>query len=206
MRRLHAAALVTLDGVIQDPGGFGETADGGWAGGYFDDEAVADSIEQLAGCDTFLCGRVTYELLSRTWSGADGEYLERINSMPKLVASTTLAGRLDWNAEVIGGDVIERISSLKHEPGKDIIMYGSATLMRHLADHDLVDTYKLSIFPITLGRGRRLFPDKGLRQQALSLTNVKTLQTGVVMLTYTRDSAGSRHSGRGADGGVAEAT
>ncbi|MQA06758.1 MAG: pyrimidine reductase [Streptosporangiales bacterium] len=176
MRRLHAAALVTLDGVMQDPGGFGETAEGGWAAGYFDDEAVADSIEQLMGCDTFLCGRVTYERLFQAWSGASGEYLQLINQMPKLVASTTLTGRLDWNATVIDGDIAERVSALKQEPGKDVVLYGSATLVRTLIDHNLIDTYKLSIFPFTLVRGRRLFPADA-PPVSLHLTRVRTLKT-----------------------------
>lgn len=183
MRRLHVATLMTLDGVIQDPGGFGETADGGWAGGYFDDEAVRDSVDQLRAADTFLCGRRTYELLRRTWAGGHGEYAEIMNRLPKLVASTTLKDPLDWNATVLRGGVAERVAELKQRPGRDIVMYGSPTLMRALAEHNLIDTYKISIFPLTLGRGTRLFPD-AVDPTSLHLTHSKTLGTGVVMLTY----------------------
>jgi dihydrofolate reductase len=183
MRKLHAAALVSLDGVAQDPGGFGETDRGGWAGAYFDEDAVRSSMDQLAGADTFLLGRVTYELLSRTWSGATGEYLEMIDKMPKLVASTTLRGPLGWNATLIDGDVADRIAAYKREPGKDIVMYGSPTLLRTLMAHDLVDTYKISVCPLVLGRGTRLFADGGPAAD-LRLTDTTTLRTGMTMLTY----------------------
>jgi dihydrofolate reductase len=91
MRKLMVSTLVTLDGVIQDPGGFGETAQGGWASPYFSEDAVQESYENLMDSDYFLCGRVTYELLSRAWGKIkEGPYLERMNAIPKLVASKTL--------------------------------------------------------------------------------------------------------------------
>lgn len=183
--RQTAEQVVEAFGAEQEVGGFGETAEGGWAGGYFNDEAVADSVEQLSGCDTFLCGRVTYELLSRAWAGSTGEYPEMINRIPKLVASTTLSGELPWNAAVIDGDVVGQLAALKQEPGEDIIMYGSPTLMHSMAVHDLIEAYKVSICPITLGRGIRLFPE-GLPRNTFDLTNVKPLSTGVVILTYER--------------------
>ena len=185
MRKLHAAALVTLDGVMQDPGGFGETDQGGWAGPYFQDEAVRDSMDQLAEADTFLCGRRTYELLSRAWSGTSGEYPEMINRMPKLVVSTTLRAPLDWNATLIEGDPVERITELKHGPGKDIVMYGSVPLLRTLMHHDLIDTYKVFVFPVVLGRGTRLFPDSAT-PTTFELVTAKPLRSGAVILTYRR--------------------
>jgi dihydrofolate reductase len=139
MRKLKVSTLVTLDGVIQDPGGFGETEQGGWANPYFTEEAEQDSLEHLIEADYFLCGRITYELLSKTWGKVKGgPYLERMNSMPKLVASRTLAEPLEWNARLISGDVAEEIAKLKLEPGKDIEMYGSASLLQTLMKHGLV--------------------------------------------------------------------
>src|SRR5262249_47720377 len=139
MRKLVTAQLVTLDGVMQDPGGFGELAHGGWTHQHFDEEAVQHSIDLHHASDLFLCGRVTYELLSKAWSGNTGEYPDLVNTAPKLVASTTLPEPLDWNARLIKGDVVEEITRIKQQPGKNIIMYGSATLMRTLLRRDLVD-------------------------------------------------------------------
>jgi dihydrofolate reductase len=102
MRKLTVSTLVTLDGVIQDPGGFGETAQGGWGNPYFTAESEQLSYENLLASDYFLCGRVTYELLSKTWGKIKGgPYLERMNAIPKLVASRTLSGPLEWNASLI---------------------------------------------------------------------------------------------------------
>src|SRR5215213_10989053 len=136
MRKLVVSTLVTLDGVVQDPGAFGETAQGGWANPYFDEEAARDSYERLMGSDYFLCGRVTYELLSRAWGKIKGgPYLERMNSIPKLVASRTLKEPLEWNATLIKGDVAQEITRLKREPGGNIEMYGSTALMQTLMQH-----------------------------------------------------------------------
>lgn len=183
MRKLIVSSLVTLDGVIQDPGGFGETEQGGWAGPYFNDEAGRASLEQLLRSDFFLCGRRTYELFSTFWPNGAGPYPDRMNAMPKLVASTTLHGSLDWNARVIEGDVADAIRRLKGEDGGDIVMYGSPTLMRTLMRHDLIDELKLSVAPIVLGGGTRLFGDEADRAR-LRLMDAKPLDTGMVMLTY----------------------
>lgn len=184
MRKLSVSTLVSLDGVIQDPGGFGETAQGGWASAYFSDEAAQDSYEQLMVSDYFLCGRVTFELLSRAWGGIKkGPYLERINSIPKLVASRTLTEPLGWNATLIKGDVAEEIAKLKRESGGQIEMYGSASLMQTLMQHDLIDEYRIWIHPLILGSGKRLFPETG-RAAKLQLTGTKSRSSGVVVMTY----------------------
>jgi len=184
MGKLSVSTLVSLDGVIQDPGGFGETAQGGWANPYFSDDAVQDSYEHLMASDYFLCGRVTYELLSKAWGGVKGEpYLERMNSIPKLVASRTLKGPLDWNARLIKGDVAEEIAKLKRESGGQIEMYGSASLMQTLMEHDLVDEYRIWIHPLILGSGKRLFPEAG-HTAKLQLTGTQSRSSGVVVMTY----------------------
>ena len=184
MRKLSVSTLVTLDGVIQDPGGFGETAHGGWGNPYFTAESERLAYEKLLASDYFLCGRITYELLSRTWGKIKGgEYLDRMNAIPKLVASRTLSGPLEWNATLIKGDVAKAIGDLKREAGKDIEMYGSSSLLQTLIEHDLVDEYRIWVHPLLLGSGKRLFPEQGVSAK-LRLVDSKTLNSGVVVLTY----------------------
>lgn len=184
MRKLTVSTLVTLDGVLQDPGGFGEIEQGGWAGPYFDDEAGRIALEHLEAAEVFLLGRKTYELFKDFWpQGQPSSYTNRMNSIPKLVASTRLAEPLEWNARLIKGDAVEAIAELKRQPGGDILMYGSATLMRTLSRHGLVDEYQFSVHPLVLGHGKRLFAD-GFEQTKLQLTGTKTLRTGVVIMTY----------------------
>ena len=198
MRNLSISTLVTLDGVVQDPGGFGETADGGWADPYFDEEAGRLAYEHLLSSDVFLLGRQTYELFKEHWTRVhEGEYAERINSMPKLVASTTLHEPLDWNATLIEGDVAEQITTAKREDGGEILMYGSPGLMRTLAAQDLVDEYKLWIHPVVLGRGKKLFVD-GFDKSSLDLVDVKSLSSGVVVLTY-RPARSKQQNDSGSD-------
>ena len=184
MRNLNVSTLVTLDGVIQDPGGFGETSHGGWANPYFTEESQQLAYDHLMASDYFLCGRITYELMSKAWGGIKGgPYLERMNSIPKLVASRTLEGPLAWNATVIKGDVAEEIARLKRAPGNDIEMYGSSSLMQTLMKHNLIDEYRLWVHPFVLGSGTRLFPDDG-QAAKLELASSKALSSGVVLLTY----------------------
>jgi len=184
MRKLSVSTLVTLDGVIQDPGGFGETAHGGWAGPYFTADARQNALEHLRASDYFLIGRVTYELLHKAWGNSKGDpYQDRMNEIPKLVASATLTGPLPWNATVINGDVAAEIARLKQEAGGDIEVYGSATLVQTLMRHDLIDEYRVAVHPIVLGGGTRLFPQGGVGA-TLQLTETRTLDSGVVSLTY----------------------
>jgi dihydrofolate reductase len=184
MRKLSVSTLVTLDGVVQDPGGFGESEDGGWAERYFDDEAGRLAYEHVLASDVFLLGGATYELFKQYWTQVhEGDYAARINDMPKLVASTTLQAPLEWNATLIEGDIVDAITKVKQEDGGEILVYGSPTLMRSLAAHNLVDEYKFWVHPIVLGSGKRLFAD-GFDPTALELVEAKPLSTGVVILTY----------------------
>jgi dihydrofolate reductase len=182
MRKLVVSTLVSLDGVIQDPGGFGETAQGGWASPYFSEDAAQESYENLMDSDYFLCGRVTYELLSKAWGRIKkGPYLERMNAIPKLVASRTLKEPLEWNATLMKGDVAQEIAKLKQEPGRNIEMYGSTALMQTLMQHDLIDEYRIWVHPLILGTGKRLFPENG-HGMKLELKETKTRSSGVVGL------------------------
>jgi dihydrofolate reductase len=184
MRKLSVSTLVTLDGVIQDPGGFGETGQGGWANPYFTAQAQQSALEHLVASDYFLLGRITYQLFLKAWGdSSSGPYMTRLNQIPKLVASTTLTGPLAWNAAAIGGDVAAEIARLKQEPGRDIEVYGSATLVQTLMRHDLVDEYRVAVHPLVLGNGTQLFPPGGV-SATLRLAGISTLDSGVVSLTY----------------------
>lgn len=184
MRKLSVSTLVSLDGVIQDPGGFGETAQGGWAGKYFDAEATAEALAHMRAADYFLIGRVTYELLRKTWENVKGvPYMDRVNEIPKLVASSTLTGSLPWNATAVNGDVAAEIARIKRAPGGDIEVYGSTTLVQTLMREHLVDEFRVAVHPVVLGGGTPLFPQGGV-PATLRLAQTKTRDSGVVSLTY----------------------
>lgn len=186
MRKLSVSTLVSLDGVIQDPGGFGETESGGWANPYFTEYAQNEALRHLRASDYFLIGRVSYELLYRAWSSIKtGAYMNRMNEIPKLVASTTLRAPLEWNATLIDGDVATAVASLKQQAGGGIEVYGSATLVQTLMRHDLIDEYRIAIHPLVLGDGTRLFTQPS-ETATLELAGARTLDSGAVNLTYVR--------------------
>ena len=183
MRKIIVSTLVTLDGVIQDPGGTGGFGRGGWANRYFNEEAANRSLERLLACDFFLCGRRTYEMFSKAWPKMSGPYADKLNSIPKLVASTTLSEPLIWNAHLVKGDVAQELKKIKAQGGRDILMYGSPVLMRSLLQHGLVDKFDLMVCPIVIGEGQRLFGDGGSSVD-LQLVGHAGLATGVVILSY----------------------
>jgi dihydrofolate reductase len=158
MRRLSVSTLVSLDGVFQDPGGFGETVQGGWGNPYFTEDGQQHALEHLQASDYFLIGRLTYELLHKSWAGIKGgPYLDRMNEIPKLVASNTLSGSLEWNATVIKGDVAAEIARLKQQSGGDIEVYGSATLVQTLIAHDLMTSTESGCTRSSSAAGRGYF-------------------------------------------------
>jgi dihydrofolate reductase len=183
MRKIIASALVTLDGVVEDPSGYGGTSYGGWALPYFGEESVRLSIEKLAGCDYFLCGRRTYEMFAAAWANADGPYPDRLRSLPKLVASGTLEGDLTWNAKLLQGDAIAALKQLKEQDGGDIVMYGNPILLRSLLENDLVDELDIMLHPVLLGTGTKLFAD-GTPSTKLTLDSHTALDNGVTILSY----------------------
>ena len=157
----------------------------GWGNPYFTADAQQNALAHLQAADYFLIGRVTYELLHKAWGTIKGgAYLDRMNEIPKLVVSRTLTGSLPWHATAIGGDVAAEIARLKREEGGDIEVYGSATLVQTLMRHDLIDEYRVAVHPIVLGGGTRLFPVEGV-PATLRLAGTRTLDSGVVTLTYT---------------------
>jgi dihydrofolate reductase len=179
--KLKVSTFLTLDGVMQAPGDAGEFERGGWQLPFFDAGASAIAKEGLFASDALLLGRVTYEHFAAAWPGMTDEegFADRMNSIPKFVASTTLADAA-WNATVIRDPEAE-VPKLKEE--HDLLVMGSGRLVQALREHDLVDAYEIWIHPILLGAGRRLF-DESADVATLVLTGTTTTEKGVTVLTY----------------------
>ena len=188
MRKVIASEFVSLDGVMEDPGGSEEFEHGGWAF-QFDRGPEGDKFkfDELAAADALLLGRVTYEGFAAAWPQMEeqtGEYGAWMNGYPKYVVSTTLEEPLEWNnSTLIKGNVSEEVSNLKRQPGKDILIFGSGDLVNALMQHGLIDEYRLMVFPVVVGGGKRLFRD-GSYRTILRLVDTKTFGSGVVVLTY----------------------
>jgi dihydrofolate reductase len=178
MRKVVAWELVSVDGVMESPEE--------WAFSYSDDEMEEANAAGMAASDALLLGRVTYEGMAAYWPHQPGgtPMVDYINSVPKLVVSTTLGEPLEWNnSTLLKRDLAEEITELKRQPGKNITILGSGTLVRSLLQGGLLDELRLMVCPVILGGGKRLFEDGGDRN-ALELVDSKTLSTGVVYLTY----------------------
>jgi len=182
--RLIATEFVSLDGVMEDPGGSEHFEHGGWSfkfdRGEEGDEFKLDETRQS---DALLLGRVTYQGFAEAWPSRTGEFADKFNSMPKFVVSTTLEDPLWNNTTVIKGNVAEEVSKLKQQAGGDIAIHGSAQLVQTLLEDDLIDEYRLMVFPIVLGSGKHLFRDTG-KATTLKLVDSKTVGAGVLILTY----------------------
>jgi dihydrofolate reductase len=177
MRKIVAGLFVSLDGVVEAP----ET----WHFPYFNDEMGDAVASQMAAADTMLLGRRTYEEFAAYWAdkGSDVELADQINSTPKLVASTTLE-RVDWqNSTLIKGNVGDALREMRQEPGGNISITGSATLVRSLLRDGILDELRLLVHPIVVGSGKRLFENGGDRVP-LKLVDSQTFSTGVLYLTY----------------------
>lgn len=190
MRKLIVISFLTLDGVMQAPGGKDEDPEGGfqyggWQVPFFgdDDNTVPEEVGKAG---ALLLGRKTYDIFASYWptTGQDIEWFGPfMNNIPKYVASKTLR-KTEWqNSNLLEGDVMESVSRLKAEPGKDIYMFGSGNLCQTLMNHKLIDEYLLMIHPLTLGKGKRLFQSSGPRQE-FELLKSKTTQSGILILTY----------------------
>ena len=175
MRKLVVSEFVTLDGVFEDPA---------WTFPFRSEEGEAFKFAELQAADALLLGRVTYQGFAAAWPGMaeqTGEYGAMMNGYPKYVASTTL-DTAEWNASLLKGDLAEEVAGLKGQSGRDILVFGSGRLVETLLRHNLVDEYRLLVFPVVLGRGRRLFP--GGLATTLRLVEAKPFSSGVVALTY----------------------
>jgi dihydrofolate reductase len=187
MRQLIVNTFMSLDGVMQAPGGpeedpTGGFTHGGWATGYFDDEMM----ERMSGTDyELLLGRGTYEIFAAHWPYDDGPIAEQLNSTRKHVASTTLDS-VDWsNSTLIEGDVADYVRKLKEQDGPEIQVHGSPGLIQTLLRNDLIDQLRTWIFPLVLGGGKRLFGE-GTIPGALKLVDSEVSKTGVTINVYER--------------------
>jgi dihydrofolate reductase len=174
VRKLVESTFMTLDGVISRPQD--------WSPPYWDDEHTAYAGKLLDPADALLLGRDTYEGFAAAWPGRPGEYADKINSMPKHVASRTLT-ETTWNASLIEGDVAEAVAALKEQDGGDIIKYGTGELDRALVENQLVDEFHFWVFPVVAGKGDRLFD--GLDLTSLKLVDTSRFESGIVVLVYS---------------------
>jgi dihydrofolate reductase len=191
MGQIVVTEFVSLDGVFEDPGGSENYKHGGWSF-QFDrgDDGNRFKLDEALASDALLLGRVTYQGFADAWPSRTGEFADKFNSMPKYVVSTTL-NTLEWNnSHLIKGDVASEVPKLKEQFGGDITVHGSGQLVNTLKERDLVDEYRLMVFPVVLGTGKRVFADGG---DLVPLKLAETKQVGpdgVVILTYQR--AGER--------------
>lgn len=191
MRELIVAEFITLDGVIQAPGGEEEDTEGGfkhggWTRPYWHDDIGAHFFQAMSNADAFLLGRKTWQIHGTAFEPMTGNpFADSLNSVRKYVVSTTLDSASAWrNSTLIKDNVVDSVRKLKQEQGKNILLDGSSVLAHTLAENDLVDEYALHVYPIVLGEGKRLFP-KGKRMN-LTLAEASPLPTGVVFMRYRR--------------------
>ena len=178
MRKVIVSTYMTLDGRVD------EVQE--WAVPFDDDAAVKYHTDLLADSDGLLLGRKTYELFAALWPSRSGAfpYVDKLNSMAKHVASTTLEN-LEWeNSHLIDGDVAEGVESLKQQPGRDLVLYGCHDLMHSLLEHDLIDEFRILLQPVLLGKGRTFLKD-GAERLNLALVDSTVMPSGVSVLTYT---------------------
>jgi dihydrofolate reductase len=184
MGRIVVTEFVSLDGVMEDPGGSEDFRHGGWS---FEiergDEGDQFKLDETMSAEALLLGRVTYEGFAAAWPPRDGEFADKFNTMPKYVVSSTLDDP-EWNnSTVLKGDVAEEVAKLRQERDGDIVVHGSARLVQALLEHDLVDELRLMVFPVVLGSGKRLFDETGDKKR-LQLADSRVVGDGVTILVY----------------------
>jgi dihydrofolate reductase len=190
MRKIIVHEFITLDGVIQAPGGADEDTEGGfvhggWTMPYWHDDIGEHFFQVIAQADTLLLGRKTWQIHGGAFEPmpAGDPFGDVMNGIRKVVVSTTLKSAADWrNSTLISGNVIEEVRKLKEQPGKNILIDGSSVLIHALAENDLVDEYNLHVYPLVLGSGKRLFPEG--KRINLKLTESRALPTGIVFQRY----------------------
>jgi dihydrofolate reductase len=184
MGRIVVTEFVSLDGVMQDPGGDGNFKHKGWTFKFNRGEAGDKfKLDETRDSEALLLGRVTYEGFAAAWPSRDGEFANKLNSMPKYVVSSTL-DKAGWNnSTVLKGDVLQEVSKLKQRVGGDIVVHGSAQLVQTLLANDLVDELRLMVFPVVLGSGKRLFGSTS-DQKRMQLVESKTVGDGIAILIY----------------------
>jgi dihydrofolate reductase len=184
MGRIVVTEFISLDGVIEDPGGSEDFRHSGWSfeidrgeeGGKF-------KLDETMNSSALLLGRTTYEGFAEAWPSRDGEFADKFNNMPKYVVSSTLKDPEWTNSTVLSGDLATEVSRLKEELDGDIVVHGSAQLAQALLEQGLVDELRLMVFPVVLGSGKRLFGETS-DKKPLRLSDSRTVGDGVAILTY----------------------
>src|SRR3954471_18077906 len=184
MGRIVVTEFVSLDGVIEDPGGAEDFKHGGWSFEFSrGDEGDRFKLDETMGSEALLLGRRTYEGFADAWPSREGEFADKFNNMPKYVVSSTLKDP-EWNnSTVLEGDLAEAVSRVRDQHEGDIVVAGSAQLVQSLLEQDLVDELRLMVFPVVLGAGKRLFAETS-DKKPLKLTSSTTVGDGVEILVY----------------------
>jgi len=186
MGRIVVTEFISLDGVVEDPGGSEDFKYGGWSFEFNrGDEGDRFKLDETMASDALLLGRVTYQGFADSWPQRDGEFADKFNNMPKYVVSSTLKDPEWTNTTVIEDDLAEEVAKLRDSHDGDVIVHGSVQLAQALIDKDLVDALHLMVFPVILGAGKRLFGETG-DKKTLKLTDSKTVGDGVSILVYGR--------------------
>jgi dihydrofolate reductase len=190
MGRIVVTEFVSLDGVMEDPGGSEKFKHGGWSFEFNrGDEGDKFKLDETTSSEALLLGRVTYEGFASSWPEREGEFADKFNTMPKYVVSSTLKSP-EWdNSTVLDGDVVTEVTKLKQELAGDIVVHGSAQLVQALLEHDLVDEVRLMVFPVVLGSGKRVFGETS-DKKPLRLVSSKAVGDGVAILVYEPASDG----------------
>lgn len=187
MRKLIVSEYITVDGVMEDPGGGEYLPYGGWSVPYWNKEAEEYKKKELFNSDTLLLGRLTYEGFAAAWPSMTDNtgFADKMNTMPKYVISSTLSKATWENTTIIDSGIVEKVIELKQQDGKDILVFGSGQLISLLQENNLIDEYRLMIHPIIVGNGKRLF-DHPLSKNEVDLKEVDTFKTGITVLTYSK--------------------
>jgi dihydrofolate reductase len=189
--RIVVTEFVSLDGVMEDPGGAEDFKHGGWSFAISrGDEGDKFKVDEAFSSEALLLGRVTYEGFAEAWPSREGDFADKFNTMHKYVVSSTLK-EPEWNnSTVLSGDVVKEVEKLRQEQDGDIVIHGSGRLVQTLIEHDLVDELRLMVYPVVLGSGKRLFGET-TDKKPLRLVDSKVVGDGVAILIYepTREDA-----------------
>jgi dihydrofolate reductase len=183
MGRIVVTEFVSLDGVMEDPGGAEGYEHGGWTFEIDRGEGDQFKLDETMSSEALLLGRVTYEGFAEAWPSREGSFADKFNTMPKYVVSSTLDDPEWSNSTVITGDLAQEVAKLRERHDGDVVVHGSGQLAQFLLEHDLVDELRLMVFPVVLGSGKRLFSDASNKKQ-LRLVDSRTVGDGVAILVY----------------------
>ena len=188
MGRIIVTEFISIDGVVEDPGGAGDYKHAGWSFEFNrGEEGEQFKLDETMASEALLLGRVTYEGFAEAWPTREGDFADKFNTMPKYVVSSTLKDPEWTNSTVLDGDVVEETRKVRGEVDGDIVVHGSPTLVQTLLENDLVDELRLMVFPVVLGTGKRLFGET-TDKKALKLVDSKVVGDGVAIQVYQRAS------------------